>query len=62
MGRTPFSLVLIGLGCLLLSIAIIWATMPWIMALMATTAAFLGMEVGMAGARWVDEQEKHHDR
>lgn len=60
--RTPFSLVLIGLGCLLLSIAVAWTTLPWLHAAMATCLGYLGMQVGMVGARWSDEQKvERHD-
>jgi len=59
--RTPFSLVLIGFGCMFLALAIVWATLPWTHAAMATCFGFLGMEVGMVGARWCDEQKDTPD-
>lgn len=55
---TPGWLVAVATGVLLLMLALIWLILPWPAALMATMAAYMGNEVGMVGARWVDDKER----
>ena len=54
--RTPDGLLAVSAGCLLLSLVIVWVTLHWLAAAMATAAAFLGVELGKVGARWRDER------
>lgn len=59
---TPGWLVAISFGALLLGLAILWATLPWQGALMASAVAFMAAEFAQVGARWHDEKERANGR
>ena len=54
--RTSTGLVILGLGSMLMILAMAWTALPWGAAVMVSAGMFAGFEAGKIGARWHDER------
>ncbi len=53
---TPGWVVAAAAAALGLVLAMMWASLPWRDALVASAAVFVAVELGKAGARWHDDK------